>query len=147
MSTLNKNVKPSTAVVDNAIMSTMNPLELGTIVRSWAGQGSKGLDWIVIGLSATAKLVATVKANCINNDGSVRDNAKVRFFDYSTSPNASISVVKNITNIQGHKAKLKIQELEKFNSKRMNGVSALGFNSVVLYTPATTDRHKSSIYS
>lgn len=82
-------------------MTNFSNLNLGTIIRLW--RDSRGLDYVFVAVDETTNEALFIKANCFNQDGSIRANTRgfhkrLQFESFGDS-----KVVKRVTRIQGTK--------------------------------------------
>ena len=133
------------AKVDDALVASMSSIKLGLIFRAW--KGSRGIDYIMIGADPAAKLLYAVKANSINEDGTVNVHVKKhnRVFSYTTSPGSDVAIVRGVTSIIGNKSKLNINALNEFN-KKTTKASTTGFKGLRIVANVAHDARKTTIY-
>lgn len=132
---------------ESAMVRPMSPLSFGTILKSW--RGSKGLDYITVGINTDRKEIYAIKANCINEDGTVHASVRrhKRVFKYTVTPSGQFGIIKGITSVLGQKQYLDPEILDQFNRRVDDTISVTSFNTIRLYTQPLIDRRKSSIYA
>lgn len=130
---------------DRSIVSSMSPISFGTILKGW--RGSKGLDYIVVGINRRTKEISAIKHNCINQDGKVhRSTSVVRVFKYTETASGSFGIVSGITSVLGQKETIDIEAITNFVNNRIQGHNIGDFQSISLHTQPLVDRRKGSIY-
>ena len=130
------------------LVSNMSPIGLGTIIKAW--RGSKGLDYIVVGINTQTRQIYAIKHNCINEDGKVHAavTRHKRVFSYSVLSSGQYGIVtKAITTVIGQKATLDFDAVQALNHSVDPNISLTGFNTISLHTPCLVDRRKSSVYA
>lgn len=132
-----------TTTLQNAIQSTMSPLNLGTIIRIWRNHSSRGRDYVIVGLQdGVAHLV---KSTCINQDGKLHGSTtKVhKTVPYSSTKGSSFITVSNVTSIMGA-----VKHLDPDDIQTRLGLktSAKNFSKFEMYASCGIDRRDSVIY-
>jgi hypothetical protein len=91
-------------------MSSLLNLNLGSMIKLW--RDSRGHDYVFVAVDESSKEALFIRANCINQDGSVRANSKGFHKRLPYSQLGDIKVVKNVTRILGTKP-LNVDVIEK----------------------------------
>lgn len=131
---------------DNALVRNMSPIGLGTIIKAW--RGSKGLDYIVVGINKETKTIYTIKHNAINQNGSIHAavNRHNRSFKYTETPSGRFGIVKGITSVLGQKESMDLEAVEAFNTRIDDTVKVDEFEQIDLYTTPLVDRRRSTLF-
>lgn len=134
-------------LLDRNMVSSMSPIGFGTIIKSW--RGSKGLDYIVVGINTARREIYAIKHNCINEDGSVHAAVRrhKRVFKYTLTPSSRAGIVKGITSVMGQKQSLNVQVITTFNQSVAADIGVLPFSNISLFTLPTADRRNTLIYT
>lgn len=133
---------------DRSLVRNMSPIGLGTIVKAW--RGSKGLDYIIVGINPESKTIYAVKHNAINQDGSIHAAVKThkRKFKYTRTASGQYGIVKGITSVLGQKDSLNIEALKQFNTTySSDDVTVEEFGDIGLYTTPLVDRRRSTVFN
>lgn len=135
------------AALDKALIGAMSPIGFGTILKAW--RGSKGLDYIVVGIDTATKTIHAIKHNAINQDGTVHAAVRRhnRSFSYGLTPSGTCAIVQGVTSILGQKNNLDPNVIDTFNKSVNPAVTVTGFNRVSIYTQSLVDRRKSAVYN
>ena len=130
---------------DRTLVASMSPISFGTILKGW--RGSKGLDYIVVGINRRTKEISAIKHNCINQDGTIhKATRKVRVFGYTETASGSFGIVRGITSVLGQKETIDIGAVSTFINEKIQGHNIGDFQSISLHTQPLVDRRKGSIY-
>mgnify|MGYP003612497901 CR=1 FL=1 len=131
---------------DRRLVAFMSPIGFGTIIKGW--RGSKGLDYIVVGINTANKEIYAIKHNCINDSGNVHAavTRHKRKFKYTLTASGRFGIVEGVTSVLGQKETLDFEQIETFNRGVDEAVSIVDFNSIALHTLPLVDRRKSSVY-
>lgn len=135
--------------LDQSLVGAMSPIGYGTIFKAWAHKGSRGLDYIIVGIDPVNKTIHAIKHNTVRTDGGIHAAVRKhkRVFSYSLTPSGQCAIVQGITSILGQKANLDPVLVDKFNKKVNSNVTVTGFNTVQIYTQPLVDRRKSAVYN
>lgn len=131
---------------DRRLVASMSPVGFGTIIKAW--RGSKGLDYIVVGINTANREIYAIKHNCINEGGNVHAAVRrhKRTFKYTLTPSGRFGIIEGITSVLGQKETLDFEQIETFNRRVNDSVSIVDFNTINLHTLPLVDRRKSSVY-
>ena len=131
---------------DRRLVSNMSPVSFGTIVKAW--RGSKGLDYILVGIDTAKKEVYAIKHNCINEDGRVHAAVRQhrRTFKYSVTPSGQFGIIKGFTSVLGQKETIDFEAVQRLNQSIDPDISINSFNDISLHSQPLADRRKNSIY-
>lgn len=136
----------ATPNVDTLLTAGMSRIGFGTIIKGW--RGSKGIDYIVVGINTTRKEIYAIKHNCINEDGSVHAAVTThkRVFKYTVTPTGRVAIVKGVTSVLGQKRNLDVTKIRAFNTRVNTSVNITPFTGVSLYAAPLVDRRNTIIY-
>ena len=131
---------------DRRLVSNLSPIGFGTVVKAW--RGSKGLDYIIVGINTQAKEIYTIKHNCINQDGSVHAsvNRHRRVFKYTETPSGVFGIVRGLTTVLGQKETIDFNAVQRLNRSVAADINIDDFSNISLYTQPLVDRRKNSVY-
>lgn len=131
---------------DRRLVAHLSPISFGTLIKAW--RGSKGLDYIIVGINPAVKEIYAVKHNCINEDGSLHAAVRrhKRTFKYTVTPSGQFGIIKGITSVLGQKETVNFEALDGFNRSVNPSITITGFNTISLHTSPLVDRRKSSVY-
>lgn len=131
---------------DRRLVSNMSPITFGTIIKAW--RGSKGLDYILVGINTTKREIYTIKHNCINESGKVHGSVTRhrRTFKYTLTPSGQFGIIKGFTTVLGQKESMDFDAVNRFNHSVDRDVKIDDFNSVSLHAQPLADRRKNSVY-
>lgn len=131
---------------DRKLVSNMSPVTFGTIIKSW--RGSKGLDYILVGINTTKKELYAIKHNCINEDGTVHRAVRrhKRTFKYTVTPSGQFGIIKGFTSVLGQKETIDFPAINRFNSSVDADIKVDDFDSISLHSQPLADRRKNSVY-
>ena len=131
---------------DRRLVRNMSPVSFGTIIKGW--RGSKGLDYILVGINTERKELYAIKHNCINEDGRVHAAVRrhKRVFKYTVTPSGQFGVIRGVTSVLGQKETIDFDAIHSFNNSVDTTVSIEDFNNISLHTQPLADRRKNSVY-
>lgn len=131
---------------DRRLVSNMSPVSFGTIVKAW--RGSKGLDYILVGIDTAKKEIYAIKHNCINEDGKVHASVHRhrRTFKYSVTPSGHFGIIKGFTSVLGQKETIDFEAVQRLNQSIDPAININAFNDISLHSQPLADRRKNSIY-
>lgn len=134
-------------LLDRNLVSAMSPVGFGTIIKGW--RGSKGIDYIIVGINTTRREIYAIKHNAINEDGTVHSfvNRHRRVFKYTLTPSSRAGIVKGITSVMGQKQEMNVQAISAFNQSVSTDIGVLPFSNISLFTLPTADRRNTLIYA
>ena len=134
------------APIDQTLTTGMSRIGFGTILKAW--RGSKGLDYVIVGINTQRRELYAIKHNAINEDSSVHALVRrhKRVFKYTLIPSGRVAIVRGITSVLGQKRNLDVQKITEFNQRVNPTVNILPFGSVPLYTAPLVDRRNTIIY-
>lgn len=138
--------KKATIRSDAALVRGMSPIGLGTIVKAW--RGSKGLDYIIVGINKEEKTLYTIKHNAINQNGTVHAavSRHNRTFKYTETASGCFGIVRGITSVLGQKESLDLDVLQEFNTRVDDSAKLDQFEEIDLYTTPLVDRRRSTVF-
>lgn len=136
------NVNQQVINAEQALVQNMSSVSFGTIIRGF--RSSKGLDYLVTGINPERKEIYAIKANAVNNDGTVHAAVRRhnRVFKYSTTPSGRIGIIKGVTSVMGQKRGLDPAVISRFNHSINQHVGVIPFTTVQLYTQPLNDRRQ-----
>lgn len=82
-------------------MSTLLNLNLGTMIKLW--RDSRGHDYVFVAVDEALGDALFIRANCINQDGSIRSNTKGFHKRLPYSQLGDTKIVKRVTRVLGTK--------------------------------------------
>lgn len=131
---------------DRKLVSNMSPVTFGTIIKAW--RGSKGLDYILVGINTTKKELYAIKHNCINEDGTVHRAVRrhKRTFKYTVTPSGHFGVIKGFTTVLGQKETVDFPAIARFNTSVDPDIKVEDFDNISLHSQPLADRRKNSVY-
>lgn len=131
---------------DRRLVKNMSPVTFGTIIKGW--RGSKGLDYVLLGINTTRKEIYAIKHNCINEDGTIHAAVRrhKRVFKYTVTPSGQFGVIRGVTSVLGQKETIDFTAVQGFNTGIDNTISIEDFNNISLHTQPLSDRRKNSVY-
>lgn len=131
---------------DRRLVSNMSPVGFGTIIKSW--RGSKGLDYILIGINTTKKEIYAIKHNCINQDGTIHASVSKhkRVFKYTETPSGHFGIVRGFTTVLGQKETIDFDAVQRLNASVDPDVTVDAFSNISLHSQPLVDRRKNSVY-
>lgn len=132
--------------VDQLLTTGMSRVGFGTIFKAW--RGSKGIDYIIVGINTQRKEIYAVKHNAINEDSSVNSLVRKhkRVLKYTLTPSGRVAIVRGITSVMGQKRNLDVQKITEFNRRVDSSVNVIPLGSIPLYTPPLVDRRNTIVY-
>lgn len=115
---------------------------LGTVVKIW--HGTRGHDYVVVGVDTNSREVHLIKHNSINQDGSIHAATAEAYFSHKKVSYNTHGIITGISTVLGQCKRLNVANLTKhFGSTT---ISPAGFNGLNLYSTATIDRRDSFVY-
>lgn len=130
---------------DRTLVASMANVSFGTILRGW--RGSKGLDYIVVGIDRRNKTISCIKHNCINQNGTVHASTRrVRTFSYVETASGRFGIIRGVTSVMGQKEQMNVEAVNAFVRVNSQGHNLEGFRDISLHTQPNIDRRLSSIY-
>jgi hypothetical protein len=115
---------------------------IGTIIKIW--HGTRGHDYVCVGVDASKKELHLIKHNSINADGAIHASTAKAYFSHKKVSYNNLGIISGVSTVQGHCNRLDMPTLIKHLSN--SNISVESLNSTKLYSTASIDRRDNLNY-
>lgn len=115
---------------------------LGTVLKIW--HGTRGHDYVVVGIDKSNREVHLIKHNSINQDGTIHASTSKAFYSHKKVSYNTSNILTKVSTVQGQCKRLDLTTL-KAHFKN-TGISVEDFGTISLYSTASIDRRDSFSY-
>lgn len=117
-------------------------ITIGTLIKVW--HGTRGHDYVCVGLDEKKKELHLIKHNSINADGSIHAATARSYFSHKKVSYNNLGILSNVSTVQGHCNRLDMAVLVKHFAN--SDVSVKALNDTKLYSTASIDRRDNLNY-